>query len=75
MKSMSQNERRKLIVDFFTLGVLERCQICFLGGWLSSEDVKTYQGQELWALAFERAERENKLDKMREYVDIALHNT
>lgn len=65
---------RKLIIDFFKLGMISRCQICFLGGWLSRNDTETHEGQALWALAFKRAEERGELPKMREMIDMELSN-
>ena len=66
---------RRLIVDFFNLGMLARCEICFRGGWLSSADTKTHEGQALWALAFERAEQRGELENLRRFVDAETHNS
>ncbi|MEI6731135.1 MAG: hypothetical protein WCK90_00490 [archaeon] len=62
-------DMRRLIVDFFNLGILARCEICFRGGWLTSADTKTHEGQALWALAFERATQRGDLGRLRYFVD------
>lgn len=65
---------RRLIIDFFKLGTITRCEICFLGGWLNHEDTGAHEGQALWALAFQRAMARGELDKMREMVDANTPN-
>lgn len=61
--------RRKLIVDFFSLGLISRWSVCDKGGWWSDADESSTKDQAFWALMFQRAEDRGELDKMRELID------
>jgi hypothetical protein len=70
--SLERMVRRRLIVDFFNLGPISRWDVCDKGRWLTESDLQLHKeapDQELWALAFERAEQRGELDIMRKYVD------
>ena len=60
---------RRLIIDFFKLGTLARCEICFIGGWLNHDDTGAHHGQDLWVLAFSRAQERGEFARMRELID------
>lgn len=55
--------RRRLIVAFFNLGVVNRYQITHECGLLTEED-KDLDGQERWAVAFKRAEERGIMDQL-----------
>lgn len=67
--NVSKQVRRKLITDFFGLGKLSRWEVCESGGWLTEGDIGKADGQALWAMAFDRAEKRGELNKLRELVD------
>lgn len=75
--SLQRMVRRRLIVDFFNLGPISRWDVCDKGRWLTESDLQLHKespDQELWALAFERAEQRGELDLMRKYVDAETPN-
>lgn len=75
--AVQRSVRRRLIVDFFKLGPLSRWDVCDKGRWLTESDLRLLQeapDQDLWALAFERAEQRGELDMMRKYVDAETPN-
>jgi hypothetical protein len=70
--------RRRLIMDFFSLGPIHRWDVCDKGKWLTETDLRALQNapdQELWALAFKRAEERGELEKMRELVATETPNS
>lgn len=77
VERLNDQARRRLIVDFFNLGPISRWDVCDKGRWLTESDLQLHKeapDQELWALAFERAEQRGELDLMRKYVDAETPN-
>lgn len=59
--------RRKLIVHFFRVGTIARCQAAINAGvWEEGDDA--FDGQERWARVFERAENSGKLGSLWESI-------
>jgi hypothetical protein len=72
--SVQRLVRRRLIVDFFKLGLISRWEVCDKGGWITDADISATKDQSFWAQIFQRIEARGELEELRKLINAETPN-